>query len=113
MNCMTGPEDVMVLTEEEAIELIALAMSSAREQFDESVDYAPMRLVAMTQKLVCMISPRATAATRPFLDLLEEGIDTYLPRRRADPEGWYNFIVEANRWVARELMRQAGLGAEK
>lgn len=113
MNDLSGREDVMVLAEQEAVELIALLMSSAGGLVHEPADYGPMRLVTATQKLVSTILPRATAETRPFLDLLDEGIKTCLPRRRAEPERWYRFLDEANRWVARELMRQAGLSREK
>jgi hypothetical protein len=107
------PQDIMVLTEEEALELIAMLLSSGRGLLDEPIDYGPMRLVTAAQKLIRMILPRTTPETRPFLTTLDGGIRTHLPRRRADPESWHQFIDEANRWMARELMRRAGLDLNK
>ena len=44
-----------VLKEDEAIELLALLISSARIQMDEPAHYAPMRLLTATERLSNMI----------------------------------------------------------
>ena len=56
-----------VLKEDEAVELLALLISSARTQMDEPAHYGPLRLLTATERLSDMILERASAKSREFL----------------------------------------------
>ena len=56
-----------VLTEEEAVELLALMITSARTQMDEPTYYGPLRLLTATERLSAMILERASDKSREFL----------------------------------------------
>ena len=58
----------MVLTEDEAIELLAYLVTAARTQLDEAAEYGPLRLLTAAQRLAAFIGPRVSPATRVLLD---------------------------------------------
>lgn len=77
----------MVLTEDEALELLAYLVTAARTQIDEAAEYGPFRLLSAAQRLAGFISPRASTATRQLL----EGPIRQVPQtatRSADPDGY-------------------------
>ena len=57
----------LVLTEDEALELLAFLGTAARTQVDEPPEYAPLRLLTAAQRLGEAISARASPATRQLL----------------------------------------------
>ena len=63
-----------VLKEDEAVELLALLITSARTQMDEPAHYAPMRLLTATERLSGMMLERASAKSREFLQVNVERI---------------------------------------
>lgn len=56
-----------VLTEAEALELLALLITSARIQMDEPAHYGPLRLLTATERLSAMMLERASDKTDGFL----------------------------------------------
>ena len=60
----------MVLTEEEAVELLALLVTSARIQVDEQARYGPLRLLTTAERLSGFIRDRASAQAQPMLEVL-------------------------------------------
>ena len=57
----------MVLTEDEALELLALLVTAARTQLDEAAEYGPLRLLTAAARLADFMVERASPATRAFL----------------------------------------------
>jgi hypothetical protein len=57
----------MVLSEDEALELIAFLLTAARTQIDEAAEYGPLRLLTAASRLAEMIVDRVTPETRAFL----------------------------------------------
>ena len=49
----------LVLSEDEALEIIALLVTAARTQLDESAEYAPLRMLAAVGRLAGFIAERA------------------------------------------------------
>jgi hypothetical protein len=77
----------MVLTEDEAIELLAYLVTAARTQIDEAAEYGPLRLLTAAQRLAGFIAPRVSTATRQLL----EGPIQQVPQTAtlsADPDGY-------------------------
>ena len=56
-----------VLTETEAVELLALLISSARTQMDEPAHYGPMRLLTATERLSAKMLERSSDKSKAFL----------------------------------------------
>ena len=58
----------LVLTEDEALEILAYLITAARTQVDEAAEYGPLRLITAAARLADFIAPRGAASTRAFLD---------------------------------------------
>ena len=77
----------MVLSEDEALELVAFLVTAARTQVDEAAEYGPLRLLTAASRLAEMIGDRVTPETRAFLTgPLRQMPD--LAVRTADPAGY-------------------------
>ena len=57
----------MVLTEDEALELLAFLITAARTQLDEAAEYGPLRMLTAAGRLADFIAERASPGTRGFL----------------------------------------------
>ncbi|MHC1558109.1 DUF6092 family protein [Actinomycetospora sp. C-140] len=57
-----------VLDEDDALELLAYLITSARTQVDEAAEYGPMRLLTAAHRLAEAMGPRATEATAEALN---------------------------------------------
>ena len=62
---MTAP---MVLTEDEALEVLAYLVTAARTQVDEAAEYGSLRLITAAGRLSDFVAPRASPATRALLE---------------------------------------------
>ena len=56
-----------MLTEDEALELLAYLVTSARTQVDEAAEYGPMRLLTAARRLGTAIAAHSSAATAEFV----------------------------------------------
>ena len=102
---MAGP---LVLSEDEALEIIAFLVTAARTQLDESAEYAPLRMLAAVGRLAGFIAERATPETRAFL----AGPLKHMPDaafRTADPARYAADLDLVCRAVAEHLARHFGL----
>jgi hypothetical protein len=57
----------MVLTEEEALEVLAYLVTAARTQVDEAAEYGPLRLITAAGRLADFVAPRASPGLRELL----------------------------------------------
>jgi len=57
----------MVLTEDEALELLAFLITAARTQLDETAEHGPLRLLTAARWLADCTAERASPATCDFL----------------------------------------------
>ncbi len=62
------PEESAVLAEDEAIEMFAFLMTSARSQLDDPCRYASMRLLTAAEELRDRIAERVGPETRELLE---------------------------------------------
>jgi Family of unknown function (DUF6092) len=93
----------MVLTEEEALELLAYLITAARTQLDEAAEYGPLRLLIAAQRLATFIAPRASPATRA----LAEG--PIQQAKALDPEQYAAALDSVCRAVAEHLVSEFGI----
>ena len=97
-----------VLTETEAVELLALLISSARIQMDEPAHYGPLRLLTATERLSAMVLERSSEKSKDFLqDNLER-----IPELRmamSDVETYSDGLDRLCREVAQCLLRHSNV----
>jgi hypothetical protein len=98
----------MVLSEDEALELVAFLVTAARTQVDEAAEYGPLRLLTAARRLADAIADRVSPETRAFLDgPLREMPD--LAVRTADPTGYVAALDRVCRAAGQYLSAQFGL----
>ena len=95
-----------VLTEAEAVELLALLVTSARTQMDEPAHYAPMRLLTATERLSAMMLDRSSEKSKSFL---QDTIDRIPEMRMAmsDVETYTDGLDHLCKTVAECLLRHS------
>lgn len=76
-----------VLTEAQALELLALLLSSARIQLSEPKIYGPLRLLTAAERLSQLIYKQSSKEIKPFLKMLTDTApDMHM---RMSEEEWY------------------------
>ena len=98
-----------MLTEDEAIELFAFLVTSARTQIDEPAHYAPMRLLSAAERLVDFVSGDVSAEAREMMAATREAIARGHAHMN-DREEFTKCIDEVCRIVAHYLVEKESLG---
>jgi len=101
-----GMNDQPALTPEEAFELLALLVTSARGLVGEPREYGPRRFLRAVLKLAGFMLPRVDEEARLFLRELHERIERLLASRESDEQLGMALDVCCE-MVAKELVRQA------
>ena len=97
-----------VLKEDEAVELLALLITSARIQMEEPAHYGPLRLLTAAERLSGMILERASEKSRGFLQENVERIpEMHMAMSNVDAYG--ASLDERCRAVAACLLRHSSL----
>lgn len=65
---MAGMESPWVLDEDDALDLLAFLVTSARTQVDEAREYGPMRLLMAAHRLADAMAARSSAVTAALID---------------------------------------------
>ena len=97
-----------VLTETEAIELLALLIASARIQLEEPAHYGPLRLLTATERLSAMMLERSSDKSRAFLQDAISRIPT-MHMAMSDVENYTASLDHLSRAVASCLLRHSQL----
>ena len=103
-----GVRPAMVMSEDEALELLAFLVTAARTQLDEAAEYGPLRLLTAAGRLADLIAARVSPATRALLD----GPLRQMPAtavRTADPAGYAAQLDAVCRAVGEHLAIHFGL----
>jgi hypothetical protein len=97
----------MVLTEDEALELLAFLVTAARTQLDEASEYGSLRLLTAASRLADAVAERVSPATRALLT----GPLRHVPElavRTADPAGYAAALDDLCRAVGEHLLLHFG-----
>ena len=98
----------MVLSEDEALELITFLVTAARTQVDEAAEYGSLRLLTASGRLADIIVDRVSPETRALLTgPLKQVPD--LAVRTADPAGYVAALDAVCRAVGQHLVTHFGL----
>lgn len=95
-----------VLTEQEAVELVAFLVTSAHGLATEPTEYGPMRLLEAARRLSSRAATRSSDRTTTLFDALTEDISTWIQERRRDPAGASDVLDEVCRRLARHLKEE-------
>jgi hypothetical protein len=95
--------DKLVLTEAEAVEILALLITSARTQMDEPAHYGPLRLLTATERLSGMVIERSSDKSKSFLqDAIDKIPDMHMSM--SDVENYTASLDDLSREVAKCLL---------
>jgi hypothetical protein len=102
----------LVLTEDEALEILAFLVTAARTQLGEAAEYGPLRLLTALGRLAGFMEPRASPGTRELLaGPLKELPDAAL--RSVDPAKYAAELDAVCRAVADHLVAHFGLNGSR
>ncbi len=102
----------MVLSEDEALELVAFLVTAARTQVDEAAEYGPLRLLTAANRLAELIADRVSPETRTFLTGPLKRVPD-LAVRTADPAGYVAALDEVCRALGEHLVTHFGLDGKR
>jgi hypothetical protein len=98
---------MFVMTEDEALELLAFLVTAARTQVDEPPEYAPLRLLTAAQRLGETIIERVSPGTRQLLSgPMQQISEAQTPS--ADPGGYTTKLDAMCTAIARHLVAHFG-----
>ena len=105
MTMSEASSDKMVLTEEEAFDLLAFLFSSAEICLVEPTYYGTFRLVNAASRLMGYMLEHNPERSAEFLRRFREEVDTKKVWMMWDREAYYNFLRGAPATVAAEVKR--------
>ncbi len=98
---------MFVMTEDEALDLLAFLVTAARTQVDEPPEYAPLRLLTAAQRLCDSIRDRVSAGTRQLLlGPMKQIAEVQTPS--SDPEGYTTTLDAMCAAIAQHLVVHFG-----
>ena len=100
--------DTMVLSEDEALEVVAFLVTAARTQVDEAAEYGPLRLLTAASRLAELIAERVSPETRSLLTGPLKQIPD-LAVRTSDLAGYVAALDAVCRAVGEHLVTHFGL----
>ena len=98
---------MFVMTEDEALELLAFLVTAARTQVDEPPEYAPLRLLTAAQRLGEAIIERVSPGTRQLLSGPMQHISAVQPPS-ADADDYTTKLEAMCAAIAQHLVAHVG-----
>ncbi|MFQ6016285.1 MAG: DUF6092 family protein [Anaerolineae bacterium] len=99
----------LVLSEDDAFELLAFLITSARGCIDEPETYGTFRLIDAASRMIGFILESGQAEDTKFLRELKDEIDQKKLWLMTDEEGYFQFLRDVTRKMARQLKVRAGI----
>src|SRR5690242_6973487 len=113
MTAGAAPTGNLVLTEEEALDLLAFLVSSAEICTVEPTYYGTFRLIDAASRLMAHVLAHAPARSGDFLRRFKAEVDTKKVWMMWDREAYYDFLRSAPAEVAAEVKRLDETPAER
>ena len=102
----------MVVSEDEAFELLAHLVASAELHTFEPYDYVTMRLLDAASMLIGYMLRNSSSESYAWLEDLKREIDQNKGLRMVDRDAYAAFLREPPAKVAQELMRRRRIGGQ-
>ena len=103
-----GPADPLVVSESEALILLAHLVTSAELCLTEPYDYGIFRLIDAASRLAAAMLPRSSGESRAFLEPFLLEVDEKKMWDARDRERYGSFLRETSRRTAEHLVARAG-----
>jgi hypothetical protein len=100
-------DDPLVVSESDALALLAHLVTSAELCMVEPYDYGVFRLIDAASRLAAAMEPRAGPATRAWLSAFREDVDERKMGSTRDRERYSAFLRDASRRTAEHLVARA------
>jgi hypothetical protein len=100
----------LVISEPEALTLLAHLVTSAELCMTEPYDYGVFRLIDAASRLAAAMLPRASDASRSFLEAFLRDVDEKKMWDVRDRERYGTFLRDASRLTAEHLVTRASAG---
>ncbi len=100
-------DDPLVISESDALALLAHLVTSAELCMVEPYDYGVFRLIDAASRLAAVMEPRAGFATREWLVAFRADVDERKMGSTRDRERYSAFLRDASRQVAEHLVARA------
>jgi hypothetical protein len=101
----TSPGKKLVLTEEQALELITFLISSAEISLHEPVYYGTFRLIDGASRLMGMLLENDPESSAEFFKSYKDEIDANKTQMMWNREAYYDFLRRIPAQAATELKR--------
>lgn len=98
-----------VLSEGEAMELLAFLITAARTMVDEPLDYGPMRLLTAAERMSLLMMDRATPSMKEFLGQFLDELPDINSVRTSDPQKYRDGLDHLCRDLAHYLVQDSNL----
>jgi hypothetical protein len=108
MDSFSDMTKTFVLSESEALELLAFLFASARTQLDDPALYTSMRLITAAEILRDFVRERVSLETRDLLDQTEE-ITTHAQINMYDIEDYTSTLDSLCGILAKYVVQKSGL----
>lgn len=105
-----APADPLVISESEALTLLAHLVTSAELCTTEPYDYGIFRLIDAASRLATAMAPRSSGADRAFLEAFLEDVNVKKMWSTRDRERYGSFLRETSRRTAEHLVARAAGG---
>jgi hypothetical protein len=102
-----APADPLVISESEALTLLAHLVTSAELCMTEPYDYGIFRLIDAASRLATAMAPRSSHADRAFLEAFLEDVNVRKMWSTRDRERYGSFLRETSRRTAEHLVARA------
>jgi hypothetical protein len=106
-HAVDAADDPLVVSESEALALLAHLVTSAELCMEEPYDYGVFRLIDAASRLAAAMEPRAGPATRAWLSAFRADVDERKMGSTRDREGYSEFLRDASRRTAEHLVARA------
>ncbi len=104
------PGDPLVVSESEALTLLAHLVTSAELCMTEPYDYGIFRLIDAASRLATSMVARSSGESRAFLEVFLEEVNVKKMWPTRDRERYGAFLRETSRRTAEHLVTRAGGG---
>ncbi len=108
MDSFSEMSQTLVLSESEALELLAFFISSARTQLDDPAIYSSMRLITAAEILRDFVMERVSLDTRDLLDQTKE-MTTHAQINMYDIEDYTSTLDSLCGMLAQYVVQKSGL----
>lgn len=106
-----APTDRLVVSESEALALLAHLVTSAELCMTEPYDYGIFRLIDAASRLATLMAPRSSAPDRAFLETFLADVNMKKMWSTRDRERYMAFLAETSRRTAEHLVSRADAAA--